>query len=220
MRRLANENQRVRLMLIGVLLLAFVFLLYARVLSQNDESESPAAEPVSAGTPAEAASAPATVPSTAGAPEPAAPEAAPAVPQAAPAVPQATGDIPPQALLPGKGLPTPVLKAYADGKTVVVLVIKRRGIDDRRVRASVAAIARRREAAVFIVRAKHIARYSRITLGVNVSRVPALVVVSPRHVSNGPPRATVSYGFRGTQSAIQAVRDALYEGRDIPYFPE
>jgi len=213
MRQLANENPLVRAALIGGLLLAFAFLLYSRLLSQNDESGARGAEPVTSGTAAEAESPPVTLPSTAAAPGPAAPEGA------VPAVPPAAGGVPPQALVPGRGLPAPVLKAYAEGKTVAVLVIKRRGIDDRKLRRAVAAIAQRGGAAVFIVRAKHIARYSRITLGVNVSRVPALVVVSPRKAGDAP-RASVSYGFRGTQSAIQALRDALYEGRKVPYFPE
>ncbi len=219
MRRLTNENKVVRGALIGALVLAFGFLLYSRVLSGNDEPAPPATAPVTSGTASEAGSPPVTVPSTAGAPAPPA-GAAPALPESTPPVPPEAGGLPPGALAPGKGLPAPVLKAHAGGKTVALLVIKRRGIDDRRVRGAVESIARREDAAVFIVRAKNIARYSRITLGVNVTRVPALVVVSPRDVARKVPRASVSYGFRGTQSAIQAVRDALYEGRNVPYFPE
>ena len=58
--------------------------------------------------------------------------------------------------------------------------------------------------------------------GVDVSRVPALVVVRPRERSrSGIPVASVSYGFRGPASAEQAVRDALYDGRqDLPYHPK
>jgi hypothetical protein len=211
-RQLANENPLVRAALLGVLLLAFVLLLYSRVLSQSEQSESPGAEPAATGSAAEAGSPAVTSPATSAAPEPAAPDAAPAAPPGA-------GAVPPDALASGKGLPEPVRKAYTAGKAVAVLIIKRRGIDDRRVRRAVAPIAQRGDAAVFIVRAKHIARYSRITLGVNVSRVPALVVVSPRDADEAP-HASVSYGFRGTGSAIQAVRDALYKGGKVPYFPE
>jgi hypothetical protein len=213
-RRLANENKVVRAALIAALLLAFGVILYSRVLSGGDEPAPPATAPVTSGSAAEAGSPPVTVPSTAGAPAPTA-GVAPALPESTPPVPPKAG-----ALLPGKGLPAPVLKAHAGGKTVALLVIKRRGIDDRRVRSAVEPITRRGDAAVFIVRAKNIARYSRITLGVNVTRVPALIVVSPRDVARKVPRASVSYGFRGTQSAIQAVRDALYEGRNVHYFPE
>jgi hypothetical protein len=50
--------------------------------------------------------------------------------------------------------------------------------------------------------------------------VPALVVVRPRGSGGDAPQATVSYGFRDAQSVAQAVRDALYTGRDDrPYHP-
>jgi hypothetical protein len=72
---------------------------------------------------------------------------------------------------------------------------------------------------VFVSRAKDIARYSRITQGVGVDRVPALVVVRPRRESSVP-EAQVSYGFRDSQGVVQAVHDALYSGRDdLPYYP-
>ena len=75
--------------------------------------------------------------------------------------------------------------------------------------------------AVFLTGAKHISRYSRITLGVDVSRVPALVVVRPKSLSDDVPEATVRYGFRGPESVLQAVKDALYKGPDdIPYYPD
>lgn len=199
-----------RAALIGVLLLAFALMLYSRVLSQTEESESAGAEPVASDTGPEAVSPPVSSPSSAGAPDPVGPEGA---------APSETAAASPRALISGRGLPGPVTEAYTQGKTIAVLVIKRRGIDDRKVRRAVAPITQRGDAALFTVRAKHIVRYSPITLGAEVSRVPALVVVSPREGSDTP-RASVSYGFRGTQSAIQAVRDALYEGGNVPYFPE
>ena len=58
-------------------------------------------------------------------------------------------------------------------------------------------------------------------LGVDVNRVPALIVVRPRRLAHGAPTATVSYGFRGPDSVQQAVRDALYKGpRNLPYYPK
>jgi hypothetical protein len=79
----------------------------------------------------------------------------------------------------------------------------------------------RGDTSVFIVKAFDIAKYSRITQGVNVQRTPALVVVQPKHLTQGPlPTATVGYGFRGGGSIDQAVRDALYSGHDnLPYYP-
>jgi hypothetical protein len=73
---------------------------------------------------------------------------------------------------------------------------------------------------VFVTRAKDVARYSRITQGVGVDRAPALVVVRPRKESGPVPEAQVSYGFRSSQSVVQAVHDALYQGPDdLPYSP-
>jgi len=46
------------------------------------------------------------------------------------------------------------------------------------------------------------------------------VVVRPRKESGAVPEAQVSYGFRNSQSVVQAVHDALYNGpNDLPYSP-
>jgi hypothetical protein len=108
---------------------------------------------------------------------------------------------------------------------VVLMVYRRKGVDDpfvfqakRLIEALPASSGV--EASVFLVRAKEIARYSRITQGVNVNRVPAIVVIKPKDLSDGVPTATVSYGVRGAPSVVQAVKDAAYEGRQLPYYPE
>jgi hypothetical protein len=54
---------------------------------------------------------------------------------------------------------------------------------------------------------------------VQLDRVPALVVVRPRRLSDGVPEATVSYGFRGPESVQQAVEDALFDGKSVTYDP-
>ena len=109
-------------------------------------------------------------------------------------------------------LPQPVAAAYDAGKTVVLLVVHDGGIDDR----LVAGAARRSKAmpdvALFVVPAKQIARYAAITLGLDVDRVPALVVMRPAQLSGGAPQARVDYGFQTPQSVVQAVRDAAYHG--------
>jgi hypothetical protein len=136
----------------------------------------------------------------------------------APAVTPATVD--PQALIPGPGLPAPVVRAWKGGDAIVLLIARGSGTDDRLVRDSVEQLSGDTGTAVFVAPAEDIARYSRITQGANVTRVPALVVVRPRQVSGAAPEATVSYGFRNSQSVVQAVRDALYDGRDdLPYSP-
>jgi hypothetical protein len=72
---------------------------------------------------------------------------------------------------------------------------------------------------VFVVRAKQIARYAAITLGVDVQEVPALVVMRPRHLSGGSPQASISYGYQTPQSIVQAVIDASYKGPEATYHP-
>ena len=77
-----------------------------------------------------------------------------------------------------------------------------------------------RGVSVFVTRANHAARYSRITQGVGVSQAPALVVVRPKRVSGSVPEAQVDYGFRDAQGVVQAVHDAVYSGKDnLPYSP-
>ena len=105
----------------------------------------------------------------------------------------------PDALVPGRGLPKPVVTAWKRGDTVVLLVVRQGGIDDRLVRNSVRSLSSDRGSggvSVFVTRANHVARYSRITQGVGVSQAPALVVVRPKRVSGSVPEAQVDYGFR------------------------
>lgn len=213
MRRAANERPIVQMGLIGVLVIVFAFILYTRILSSDTAVESSATESSTTAPPA--AGAPAAPAAPAPADGTVAPEAAPTAPVA-----PDQGTVPPSALVPGPGLPEAVVKAYADGKAVVLLIVRQSGLDDKPVKASVNALRARPDLAVFITGAKNIARYSRITNGVSVTQVPALIVVRPRGVSGDVPEASVSYGFRGPESVLQAVNDAIYDGRDVPYYPE
>jgi hypothetical protein len=120
----------------------------------------------------------------------------------------------------GPGLPKPVVTAYNANKAVVLLVVRKPGIDDKAVKRGVEQLRSRGDTAVFITGAGGIARYSRVTSGVDVDRVPAMVVIRPKDLSKGAtPTATVSYGFRGAASIVQAVDDALYPGGQVPYYP-
>ncbi len=123
------------------------------------------------------------------------------------------------ASIPAPPLPHPVAAAYDSDKTVVLLVVRDGGIDDRLVATSTRRLADDPGVAVFVVPVKQVARYGAITLGVDVQQVPALVVMRPRHLSDGTPQATVSYGFQSAQSIDQAVRDASYEGPEATYHP-
>jgi hypothetical protein len=113
-----------------------------------------------------------------------------------------------------------VVDAWKRGDTVVLLLVRPAGIDDRLVRDSVRSLSGDSGLAVFVARANKVARYSRITQGVGVTQVPALVIVRPKRVSGSVPEAQVAYGFRDAQGVVQAVQDAVYSGKDdLPYSP-
>ncbi|HET6571338.1 MAG TPA: hypothetical protein VFG58_07615 [Solirubrobacterales bacterium] len=116
-------------------------------------------------------------------------------------------------------LPKPVLRAWRHNQTLVLLFVHDGGIDDKRVKVATEGLAGFRDAKVFIVSAKRIARYAAISEGVGVDRVPALVVVTPKQLDKSIPTASVSYGFQSPQSVAQAVIDAGYKGRTLDYHP-
>ncbi len=116
-------------------------------------------------------------------------------------------------------LPHDVLRAWKANKTLVLLFVRDGGIDDRLVRNATEGLSGFRDAAVFVVPAKRIARYAAITEGVGVDRVPALVVVTPKHLKKTVPTASVSYGFQNSASVAQAVIDAGYRGPAVDYHP-
>jgi len=220
MRESINSNPVVQAVLVGILLLACAFMLYTRVLSGGSSGEDAASTPPVTTTPPAGGDATETpvAPETAGAP--ATPDAT-APESAAPAAPPTAEGVAPGGLEAGKGMPQPVVDAYEDDKAVVLLVVRQAGIDDKRVENSVQVLEADPGVTVFVTGAKNVARYSQIANGVGVSRVPALIVMKPRSISDGVPTASVSYGFRSPASVVQAVKDALYEGNDNkPYYPE
>jgi hypothetical protein len=207
MRKAINENPVVQVVFLGILGIIVAFLFMTRVMGQDEGGASDAAAP--APTAAGAVPAPA-------APDPtAAPDAA-AVAQGAEATSVAgTG------FEAGEGLPQSVVSAYEAGDVIALLVVNRKGTEDRRLEAEVEdRLQGRNDTSVFVVEAKDVARYSRIAEGVNLDRVPALVVVEPRRQVEGDlPGATISYGFRGPESVEQTVLDVLYDGKELPYHP-
>lgn len=116
--------------------------------------------------------------------------------------------------------PAPVQRAYESGDTVVLLVIRPGGIEDRFVKRYVESLRGEPGVSIFIVPAAEIARYSHLTQGLQVSRVPAMIVVSPKHLGGEQPVAQVSYGYRSPASIRQAVSDAEYAGQPASYGPE
>lgn len=131
----------------------------------------------------------------------------------------------PQLPAPGSGPgavpapPRPVIAAFESGQTVVLLFVRPGGIDDRLTTAAVRRLDGMAGVAPFVVSADEIARYASIGQGVDLNRVPALVVVRPRRLSNGVPTASVRYGFQSPESVVQAVVDAGYKGPTLPYHP-
>jgi hypothetical protein len=125
----------------------------------------------------------------------------------------------PAAAVPTPPPPRPVAAAYDSGKTVVLLVVHDGDIDDKLVQQASSQLASDPSVAFFEVPAKRIADYAAITLGLDVNRVPALVVMRPKKLSGGTPQASVDYGFQTSENVQQAVRDAAYEGRELTYHP-
>ncbi len=102
---------------------------------------------------------------------------------------------------------------------MALVVYDPKGLSDEKLEGYVKRLDSRGDVAVFSVKSKNIARYARITQGVSVSQVPALVVVQPR---DGAEQlvASVSYGFRSPKSVDTAVEGALYDGKQRGFAPE
>lgn len=129
----------------------------------------------------------------------------------------ATGSTP--TTVPTPSPPKRFVAAYESGKTVALLIVHPGSIDSAFSARSSLLVAPYRDVMLFIVRAKEIARYSAITVGLEVNRVPALIVMKPKRLSHGTPQATVDYGLQTPQSVVQAILDANYHGRELAYHP-
>jgi hypothetical protein len=214
MREQLNNNPVVQISVIGVLVVV-VGLFFMLNMKKKDTSASTATPATASGVSSSLGGT--TTPIGPGASTASPVAAAPSV-AATPSV--SAGSVTPDALVPGPGLPRPVVSAWKSGDAIALLIVRGGGTDDRLVRGSVESLSGDASVAVFVARAKDVARYSRITQGVGVDRAPALVVVRPRSESGSVPQAQVSYGFRDSQSVVQAVHDALYSGPDdLPYSP-
>jgi hypothetical protein len=199
MREALNSNPLAQAAVVGVLLICVaIFVISSGGGGEEEGAESAAISSTSVST---TESAPAPTEST----PPASLDGALA------AVSQAAAAAPP--------LPRPVMRAWKANETPVLLFVRDGGIDDRLVKTATDGLGGFRNAAVFIVPAHQISRYAAITEGVGVDRVPALVVVTPKHLDQSVPTASVSYGFQSPQSIAQAVIDAGYKGPTVDYHP-
>ncbi len=210
MREQLNSNPLVQLAVVGVLLIGVaVFVMSSGGGGEEEEPAGATEATVSvAGT---SASGTATAATPGEAVEGAIEAATEGAGGSLSAVGQAAAAAPP--------LPRPVLDAWQANKTLVLLFVRDGGIDDRLVKLATDGLSGFRDAAIFVVPAAEIARYAAITEGVGVDRVPALVVVTPKHLKKTVPTASVSYGFQSAQSVAQAVIDAGYKGPAVDYHP-
>jgi hypothetical protein len=195
MREKLNSNPILQVALIGVLLIGTGFFVMS---SMGGGEEEPSGE----------ADATVAVESPTGS------EPAPEEASASGAV-----SLPPVAATAAPPPPGPVVDAFNANRTVVLLFVKEGAIDDKLVVDSVGRLSGFSDVSTFVVPASRIARYAAITQGVAVDRVPALVVVRPKKLTNGVPSASVSYGFQSPESVSQAVIDAGYRGKTLDYHP-
>lgn len=118
-------------------------------------------------------------------------------------------------LEPGPGLPTNVAEAYEDGMTVMLAIANPDEMVDKELLSMARKVANEdKKVRLFAVDPEDVARYSRITLGVNVNRNPVLVVVTPLDVTGEGvvPTAWASYGYRNLDGVRQTVVDARFDG--------
>jgi hypothetical protein len=123
--------------------------------------------------------------------------------------------------LPAAGpLPPRFIAAYDADQTVALLVVHDGGIDDKYTALALKAVASVKGVDAIVVPAKQISEYASVTVGLDISQLPALIVMRPKSLSNGVPQATVAYGYQTPQSIYQAIADATYKGpEDGTYHP-
>lgn len=190
MREKLNENPLAQAALVGVLLVvAAIFLLGKGGGGKEEESAAPATSATTTSSTLEPGAAPVALP---------APGSGPAAPPA-----------PPHA----------VVSAFRANQTVVLLFVRHGGIDDRLVAHAATRLRSLSGVATFVVPSDHLARYVSIAQGVDLNRLPALVVLRPKALTHGVPSASVQYGFQSSESIVQAVLDADYHGGTLPYHP-
>jgi len=191
MRDAINNNPVAQVGLVAVLLVVGVFLFMSMGSGGEAETEAPAVE------------------------EPAAVESGLA-PTAGASAAQVAG----MPKVPARPLPPRVTAAFDANRTVVLMIVKPDGVDDAlATRAAAAGAAGMEGVSLFVIPVDRVADYTAITQEVELSQVPALVVVRPKNLDKGVPSASVSYGYQSPESVRQAVVDARYRGHVLAYHP-
>lgn len=209
MREQLNSNPLVQAAVVGVLLISAGFFLLSTMGGGEEETAAPTEATVEiAGTGVSGSA-------TGASPGEAVEGAISSATASAAAVP-----IPPEVLAEAASPPPQNVTAAFDANQIVTLLFVRNGgIDDRIVASTVRQLDSLQGVASFVVPASEIARYASITQGVDVQRVPALIVIRPKRLDDGIPSASVHYGFQSPQSIAQAVIDAGYKGPTLDYHP-
>jgi hypothetical protein len=109
-------------------------------------------------------------------------------------------------------LPRRFTAAYDADETVVLLVVHDGGIDDKYTKLALKTVAGVEDVTAIVVPAKQISRYASVTVGLNISQLPALIAMRPKSLSHGVPQAIVAYGYQTPQSVHQTIADASYKG--------
>lgn len=208
MREQLNENPMVQVALIGVLVAVALFVFVLKP-GGGEEEESSSAGPTVATVNG--------VTATGASPGEAVENAVSEIEEGS--VAAVTASATPLAV-PAPPPPAEYRAAYKANETVVLLIVHNGGIDDNRVEVASEALAGMEDVKLIEVPVRQLPRYAAITLGLQVNRVPALVVVRPRKLSGGVPQASVDYGFQTRETVVQAVRDASYKGPEKTYHPE
>jgi hypothetical protein len=194
MRDAINNNPVAQIGVVAVLLVVAGFLVMTSMGGGGEEAPEEAAAPTEVTTEAVVA------PTAAGAPAAVGGAEAPKV--------------------PARPLPPRVVSAFDANRTVVLLIVKKGGVDDAVTTVStLAGAAGMQDVSMFVVPVEKIARFSAITQGVEVSQVPALVVMRPKNLDHGIATASVGYGYQSVESVRQAIVDARYKGRTLSYHP-
>ena len=140
MRDAINNNPMVQLAVVAVLVLVAGVMLAPQFLGHKKSDSNTSTSSAQLTTPS--GSVDLTVKST-----PAAPSTGAAARSTAAPAPQTVS---PEALVPGRGLPRPVITAWKRGDTVVLLLVRRGGIDDRLVQSSVRSLSADSRLTVFV----------------------------------------------------------------------
>ena len=156
MRNAINNNPIAQAAIIGVLLLVAALFVLGGMGKKSSEETPPAVDPATG-----AVAPPAATPATGTAPSTGVPTTE------APSTGVPTTGVP---VVTGPPLPPRVNAAYRDGETIVLLVTRGGGYDDRLLRGSVAHLRSLPGIAVFATRASGVARYARITQAVQLDR--------------------------------------------------